>query len=299
MGQRATSSSVTRIRSEKCRLLGAPTVRSRATANPIFRGSTPSPRQWVLQAWGRQPGMGQPLGSTDPSSEQGSAQPTALPAQGLHRHRPSAAPAPRPPPRDLSLGKDRATPGAGTPCVRGQGLGTGASTDGEARRGAELPDAEQPRAPARLGVDPAPSSPLCVPGAARAVAAGDGVPRGESRTAAASTLRIPAPSTATGACSKGSGGGAESGSTQAGRGHGFHLTSDLLSRRGSSSRRWQRTGRQPAWGQRGQGPQPQAPGAGEPGSRGHGRVTTCASGARSRSLRFAPVARSGQRRRRR
>lgn len=87
---------------------------------------------------------------------------------------------------------------------------------------------------------------------------------------AASTLHIPSPPTATGACSKGSGGGAESGSRwagAAGRGHGFPLTSDLPSRRGSSSRRWQHTGRRPAWGQRGQGPQPQAPEAGEPGPR--------------------------------
>lgn len=52
----------------------------------------------------------------------------------------------------------------------------------------------------------------------------------------------------------------EMGQTQAarrqgrqGRGHSFHLTSDLLSRRGSSSRRWQHTGRQPAWGQMGPG----------------------------------------------
>lgn len=74
--------------------------------------------------------------------------------------------------------------------------------------------------------------------------------------AGACALHIPAPSTATGTCSKGFGDGADSGSTQAGeagRGHSFHLTSDLLSRRGSSSRRWQHTGRQPAWGQTGPG----------------------------------------------
>lgn len=35
----------------------------------------------------------------------------------------------------------------------------------------------------------------------------------------------------------------------------------------------------------------------EPRNQGHGCVTTCASGARSRSSRFVPVARSVQRRR--
>lgn len=113
--------SVMRIKSEKCCLLGVPTVRSRATANPIFRGSTPGLRQQVLQAWGRQPGMGQPLSSTDPSSEQGSAQPMALPALGLHWHQPSTTPASRPP-LDLPPGKNRAMPWAGTPRLWGQGL---------------------------------------------------------------------------------------------------------------------------------------------------------------------------------
>lgn len=123
--------SVMRIKSEKCCLLGVPTVRSRATANPIFRGSTPGLRQQVLQAWGRQPGMGQPLSSTDLSSEQGSAQPMALPALGLHWHQPSTTPASRPPPGSATREGQSNALGRNTPAV-GPGAGRRVSMDGEA-----------------------------------------------------------------------------------------------------------------------------------------------------------------------
>lgn len=76
-------------------------------------------------------------------------------------------------------------------------------------------------------------------------------------------------------------------------GHSLCLTSDSLSRTGSSSRRWQHIGQRPAWGQRGQGLQLLAQGTGT-GRQGHN--TTCAAGARSRSWQSARAARSGQRR---
>lgn len=195
-----------------------------------FAGAAPELQQWALR--GGQPARAG-AGSTDPSAMQDSARPTARPAQRLPRHlllRLLALPG------ICHWGRTDRRRSRDTLRVR-PGPGRGASTDGGARQGAELPGAGQaPGAAAAPGTRMSQGRPVAISSAS---SDGPKLPAmGSPKERVGRVLpapRIPRPHRSHGGCSQGSGGGAAR-QRRAGRGRGVPLTSDLLSRRGSSSR---------------------------------------------------------------
>lgn len=240
-----------------------------AAPTPVPRGTVPDPRHGRPSA---HPGTHCSGSSPSPGSATGEGQPDAT---------------------------------AGTPRVCGQGWGEDRARTEEHVKGQSCPaqgrllQPPQPRAPARLGADPSPS-PLRVPASSE----GPKLPAmGSPRRELGECCQHPAypvPTAAVGAVPR----ALEVGGSQAAAGRSGVQGGDVASPShpicfpgevavpddGNALDDGQPEDR---------GDRVHSHGLQELGSRGHGRVATCASGARSRSLRFAPVARSGQRRRQR